>query len=379
MMNILSNFINKVILQFKILKNISFIKKNKIKFIFYSESAAYQKYAFILIKILSEKYPNEVYYVSSDMKDRIDNLNVKNFYIGNGFLLQYFFLSIKAENFFLTLTDLDNHILKKNNNVNKYIYYFHSAASTTKLYTAGAFDNYDIIMCNGEYQIREIKQREILKKLPKKKLIKNGYAFFDYLNDKINRSKIANSVLLAPSWNYNEKNFINENFLWLIKVLLEKNFNVIFRPHPEHFKRSTTILEKIKKNIVNKNFQYDEDPENFTSIENSKCLITDNSGIAIEYTLITKRPVLYLEDNEKLHNQERFDYKNLMNLEEDVKSIFGSKFNKDDIEKIDLLISKSIDNFKNRQLEVENFVNKNFYNYTKIGFFLKDNFDTIVK
>ena len=234
-------------------------------------------------------------------------------------------------------------------------------------------------MCNGEYQIREIEQRETLKKLPKKKLIKNGYAYFDYLNDKINRSKKPNSILLAPSWNYNEKNFINENFLWLTKVLLEKNFNVIFRPHPEHFKRSKTILEKIKKNTVNKNFKYDEEPENFTSMDNSKCLITDNSGIAIEYTLITKRPVLYLEDNEKLHNPERLDYKNLMNLEEDVKNIFGSKFRKDDIEKIDLLISKSIDHFKNRQFEVENFVNKNFYNYTEIDFFLKENFDEIVK
>ena len=47
--------------------------------------------------------------------------------------------------FFLTLTDLDNHYLKKSKNVNKYIYYFHGAGSTFKGYTKKAFDNYDII------------------------------------------------------------------------------------------------------------------------------------------------------------------------------------------------------------------------------------------
>ena len=37
---------------------------------------------------------------------------------------------------------------------------FHSPISTTKSYTAKAFDNYDIIMCNANFQIEEIKVRE---------------------------------------------------------------------------------------------------------------------------------------------------------------------------------------------------------------------------
>ena len=377
MTNFISNFFNKINNNYKILININFLKKNKIKFLFYSENKSYQKYAYLLIKTLSNKYPNDVYYISSDIKDKIEDFNVKNIFIGSGLLRQFFFLTVKVDNFFLTLTDLNNHFLKKTKNVKNYIYYFHSPVSTTKVYTNAAFDNYDTILCNGKYQIDEIQQREVLKKLPKKKLIKNGYFYFDHLINNINLNKKIDSILVAPSWNYNEKYFIDENFISIIDLLLKKDFHVIFRPHPEHFKRSKNILNKIKKNIFNKNFIYDTNTENINSMENSKCLITDNSGIAIEYTLILKRPVLYLDEKEKLHNSELSDYNNLINFEDNIKNTFGFKFKKKDIESIDLLINKSINNFNIRNLEIDNFVNKNFYNLTDTSNFFKNNMDKV--
>ena len=59
-----------------------------------------------------KKYPGDVYYVSSDINDKVSDLNVVNVYIGNGFLLQYFFKSIVTDNLFMTLTDLNNNIIK---------------------------------------------------------------------------------------------------------------------------------------------------------------------------------------------------------------------------------------------------------------------------
>ena len=67
----------------------------------------------------------------------------------------------------MTLTDLNNSIIKKNKFVKNYIYYFHGAVSTTKIYTSTAFDNYDTILCNGDYQIKEIQQRESIENLKK--------------------------------------------------------------------------------------------------------------------------------------------------------------------------------------------------------------------
>ena len=370
--------IDKIRSSYNIFRNIIHLRKIKPKYLFFSENKNYQKFSFLLIEVLAKKYPKDVYYVSSETDDKIEIVNVENIFIGKGLLMNVFFLIVKAENMFLTLTDLGNHAVKKTKYVKNYIYYFHSPVSTTKVYTKGAFDNYDIILCNGKYQIQEIEQRESLKKLKKKTLIQNGYFYFDYLRNSINLNKIANEILVAPSWNYNEKYFINETFIDIIDFLLKKNFKVIFRPHPEHFKRSKVILDKIKKNIINKNFTYDTNSENIGSMQNAKCLITDNSGIALDYTLILKRPVLYLDDKEKLHNTELIDYVNLINLEDDIKNTFGYKFKKKDIQNIDSIIIKSISAFNERNLEIDNFINKNFYNNDNTENFFRNNVDEII-
>jgi hypothetical protein len=350
---------------FDIFTNINLLKKEKIKFIFYSENASYKKYAYLLVKMLSEKYQNQVYYVSSDKDDKILNLNVKNIFIGKGFLMSYFFLTIHAENLFLTITDLDNHSIKKTKNIKNYIYYFHAAVSTTKNYTATAFDNYDILLCNGDYQINEIRLRENINKLKNKKLIKSGYFYFDYLKEKINYKIIPDEILIAPSWNYNQKNFINENLELIIKEILQKGYKVRFRPHPENFVRSKNKIEYICNKFKDELFILDFSKENKESMEKAKCLITDNSGIAIEYILLFKKPVLYFDDVDKIHNKEFDKYKNLQTMDNIVKDKFGFSFKINEIKSLDLIIQKSISEFRNKDNEIKIFTNKNFYNFNE--------------
>ena len=45
-----------------------------------------------------------------------------------------------------------------------------------------------------------------------------------------------------------------------------------------------------------KNFILDENSENINSMENAKCLITDNSGIAIEFLYYLKNQYYTFED-----------------------------------------------------------------------------------
>ena len=348
---------------YNIFQNIIHLRKIKPKFLFYSENKNYQMFSYLLIEALVKKYPKEVYYVSSYTDDKIKNLDVKNIFIGRGFLMNVFFLIIRAQNLFLTLTDLDNHVVKKTKNVDKYIYYFHGAVSTTKVYTATAFDNYDIILCNGDYHLDEIRKRESIKKIKKKKLIKTGYFYFDYLNDKISTETQAKEILIAPSWNYNQKNFINENLEEIIQSVLNKGFTVKFRPHPESFKRSMIIINSLKNKFSNEKFILDETSENLNSMENAKCLITDSSGIAIEFVLLFKRPVLYFDDNEKIHNTEFKDYNDLITMDQKVKETFGYTFRKGDIKDLDTLINKSILEFKNKDIKIKDFIDNNFYNY----------------
>ena len=363
MIRLIVSFYNKVRNIILIIKNINIINSVKPKYIFYSENKSYQKYSYLLIQLLAKKNPDGIFYVSSDIDDKIENLNIKNMFIGNGFFMQYFFNVVKAENIFLTITDLDNHVIKKTKNVNNYIYYFHSPVSTTIQYMNEAFDNYDTILCNGEYQINEIQRAESLKNNKKKKLIKSGYLYFDYLKEKINLQKNSNEILIAPSWNSNEVNFMNQNLEFLIDEVLKKGFNVRFRPHPENFKRSANIIEGFQKKFKNSKFILDDTVENKEAMENAKCLITDNSGIAIEYILLFKKPVLYFEDVKKIHNSNFEKYNDLITMEEKVKTTFGYIFTMNEIKNIDLIINNSIKDFKNKDNIIEKFTNENFYNF----------------
>ena len=359
------NFIDKIQFKYHQLKKILTLSNKKIKIIFYSESKFYQKFSYSLIEFFSKKYPGQVYYVSSDLDDKIEDLNVKNLFIGKSLLMGFFFSIIKAEYLFLTLTDLGNHSIKKTKNIDKYIYYNHSGSSTFRGYTEGSFDNYDIILCNGQYQIDEIRFREKQKNIVKKDLVLTGHFYFDYLSKKIDFNQKANEILLAPTWSYEYKNFINENFIHLIEKLIEKNFNVIFRPHPEHFKRSRSILEIVNNKFKsNDKFSLDDKANNLESMQKAKCLITDISDIALEYMLVLNRPVLYL-DSSKIHNKNYSYFKDFENIELKFKNEFGLTFNDKDINKINLLINNSIKNFNSNILDLKQMRDKYYFNFEK--------------
>ena len=358
---------------FLIIKNINEINKVKPKFIFYSENKSYLKYAYLLIELISKKYPGEIYYVSSDIEDKVVNLDVKNVFIGKGVLMQYFFLSVKGKNMFLTLTDLNNSIVKKNKYIENYIYFFHAAVSSTKIYTETAFDNYDQILCNGDYNVKEIRKREELANLKEKKLIKSGYFYFDYLEQKINKNDSCDEILVAPSWNKAKKNFINEHFETIIDKAIKEGFKIRFRPHPENLKRSMNILNHFKEKFKGDNFIFDNEAENLTALEKSKCLITDTSGIAIEYLLLMKRPILYFEDLDKIHNIQFDKFKDLETMDSKVKSKFGYKFDINQIDNLKEKINFAISDFKDKDKSIVDFIEENFYNYNKtIDYFDKE-------
>ena len=98
-------------------------------------------------------------------------------------------------------------------------------------------------------------------------------------------------------------------------------------------------------------------------MENAKCLITDSSGIAIEFVLLFKKPTLYYENNEKIHNSEFNIYRDLITMEQKVKENFGYTFKMENIKDLDILINKSISEFTNKDAKIRDFIDKNFYDY----------------
>ena len=335
------------------------------EFVFYSESKYYRNFFSDLIYKLTVDNNKKIIFLTSDIDD-LDffkkNKNIHVLFIGKGFIRSILFATLKCKFMIMTLTDLDNN-LKKSINCKKYVYFFHSAASTHVVYTEEAFKNYDIIFCNGNYQIEEIKKTENIYKFKKKELVKTGYFYLDYIlkNSNLNK-KIDNTILFAPSWNYNSKNLFDEYSYKIIDILLKDGFKVILRPHPEHFKRSNKVISKISKSFIkNSNFILDKKESNLSSMEKSELLITDNSLIAVEYSLVFQRSTLYVNYTDKIHNKNFMDIQS-QPLEKDFKKKFGIEINISDIDNISQFCEETIKNKKILDEDIIDFKSKNFYN-----------------
>ena len=70
-----------------------------------------------------------------------------------------------------------------------------------------------------------------------------------------------------------------------------------------------------------------------------------------------------MNDNNKIHNVEFNNYKDLITMDQKVKDTFGYTFKSEDINELYLLIDRSIGEFTNKDDEIKNFIDKNFYNY----------------
>jgi len=282
--------------------------------IFYVENEFYYIYLKSIMDELSENYNASICYVTSSKNDPLlknDNQNIKSFYIGNGTIRTKFFLNLKAEVLVMTMPDLQTFHIKRSKvkDVN-YVYVFHSMVSTHLVYRKDAFDNFDTVFCVGNYQINEIQERESKNNLDNKKLIKCGYPRLDELISeyedflKINKNeKVENQILIAPSWG--ENGLIETKGEELVNYLLDSGYKVILRPHPMTMKKSSRIIEKIKKRFSrDSNFRLEDDIRTFDSFFTSECIISDWSGVAIESAFTTKKPILFLDVPKKMRNSE---------------------------------------------------------------------------
>ncbi len=228
MLKILENFKKFLYLFFLEVRNlyqIYCLPKDHI--VFFSESGFYKDF-FEEFVLNTNKENKKCIYLTSDFKEYLyfkDKINT--FYIGNGIVSQIILATIRCTILVLTLTDLGNNY-QISKNCLKYIYFFHSLASTHKIYKKEAFKNYNIIFCNNEYQKKELELAEQKFFFPQKKIITTGYMYLDFLNKSYNKLENKKTVLFAPSWNYNKKNLLNEYGIYILDFLIKKKISGYF-------------------------------------------------------------------------------------------------------------------------------------------------------
>mgnify|MGYP003951825783 CR=1 FL=1 len=315
----------------KEVKRFKKLDKKDRSIVFYLESESDFIFFKPVVEKLTQEYDTKICYVTSSKMDPMlssNNKNILPFYIGDGMARSNFFINLKATIIVMTMPDLETfHIKRSKVYPVHYVYIFHSLNSTQRAYTNTAFDNFDTIFCTGNYQIIEIQEREKKSNLAKKKLVKHGYGKLDILINEVQSTNVRNNasnnkvVLIAPTWGPN--GLIETKGQEIVHILLDSGFNVILRPHPMTIKKSNKVIQKIEKEFKdNLNFKLETDIRNTESFFLCDCMISDWSGVAIEYAFAFEKPIFYIDTPQKINNPE-CDQIDLVPLEEKLRSQIG--------------------------------------------------------
>ena len=315
----------------KELKRFEKLDKKDRSIVFYLENEYYFIYFQPIVEKLTQKYDMKICYITSSKTDPMLTCKDKNilpFYIGDGIARSNFFINLKATIIVMTMPDLETfHIKRSKVYPVHYVYIFHSLVSTHYVYKKNAFDNFDIMFCTGNYQIIEIQERERKFNLNKKKLVRHGYGRLDTLINERQSASVGKNVsnnkvvLIAPSWGPN--GLIETKGQEIVHILLDSGFNVILRPHPMTIKKSNKIIQKIEKEFKdNLNFKLETDIRNTESFFLCDCMISDWSGVAIEYAFAFEKPIFYIDTPQKINNPE-CDQIDIVPLEEKLRSQIG--------------------------------------------------------
>lgn len=331
-------------------------KKEK-EIVFYSEHEGYYVNFEGLINELTGKHNQTLCYITSDPDDPIlqkSDPGIKSFYFNK--LLPLLMGHINCKVFVMTMTELNQYLLKRSINPVHYVYVFHALVSTHMMYNYGAFDNYDAVLCVGPHQIKEIRKYEEQAQVPAKKLVKAGYYRLERIYEayqKYSQQKGTavgkGTILIAPSWG--PANVLESVGMRLVDILLKEGYEVIVRPHPETVRRSPELLTQFfTKFGDNKNFILERSVSTDDSILRADVLICDCSGIALEYAFGTERAVLFLDVPRKIQN-ERFEELGLEPLELSLRPEIGVVISPEELESVPRVISNLIaarENYKEK-------------------------------
>ena len=344
--------------------------------VFYSEDISSFVHFEQIIYELTEKMGRQICYVTSAKDDPMltsQNKRINAFYIGLGAIRTKFFMELKADILVMTMPNLETYFIKRSKVYPvHYVYIFHSIVSTHTIYRKGAFDHYDSIFCTGPHHIEEITATESVYSLKHKNLVEHGYGLLDKLqknkplkDQKNYTNDEKKKIIIAPSWG--KKGLLETKGIELVKILLDAGYHVTVRPHPMTIRKWPKKIKAIKNEFDNEpNFEMETDVSLFESIYSAYGLISDWSGIAIEYAFVCEMPVFYIDVSQKINNS---SYKKIQcnPLEFSIRNLIGKIISPNDLSSLPKVIESTYEENNNFKTIIQEVRNKTIFNLGQSG------------
>ncbi|RYY88688.1 MAG: hypothetical protein EOO15_08285 [Chitinophagaceae bacterium] len=291
-------------------------------FIFYSESAYYHQYFRSIWDALAAQKKFRLCYITSDAKDPMLQTAAEgtDVYFLKATLM-FVFQRLRAKAMILTMPNLELHGYKRSPWVGKYVYVFHALVSSHQQYHEQAFDHYDAVFCCGSYHAEEIRAAEALRGLRAKELVPFGYPLLGELRQA--QAASEPTILLAPSWH--PEGILSTCLEPVLLQLQQLSLPVQIRPHPEFRKREPKKMKALEA-LVRRSarLQIDTTPDLYAQLAAAQLLVTDRSGIALEYAFARRKPVLFVDTPSKIYNR-NYTALGIEPIEDRLRSSLGSR------------------------------------------------------
>lgn len=219
-------------------------------------------------------------------------------YIGTGNAAYTALNLLEADALVLTTPGVGVLQIRRSKGVDNYIHVLHSVGDVFyyKLY---AFDYYDAVICNGDYQVKSIRALEALRGTKPKELPIAGVPYLDGLVAR--REALGettpdpNCVLIAPHWG--PLNMLTQFGSAVPRILAEAGFDVILRPHPQSYISDVKLMEQLEIELSGyKNITWDRNPDGFASLNRAAVMVSDYSTVVFDFAFVFFRPVITLYD-----------------------------------------------------------------------------------
>ena len=360
--------------------------------VIYSEKSGFYKYFEAIIDSLLKKSNIVVHYITNDPDDAIFELaktepRIKPYYIGLKKMIPLM-MRAEADVIIMTTPDLDKYFIKRSivKKDIEYVYVPHDMMSVHMGFREGALDAFDTIFCTGPHIIREVRATEKVYGLPEKKLVEFGYPFADKLiaageeERKTHVSGPRKEILIAPSWQ--EDNLLDSCIDSLIKNLYCGDYHITVRPHPEYVKRYGARMQAIVdkySHLVGDGLSFELDFTANKSVYSSDILITDWSGVALEYCFATKRPAIFVNTKIKCMNPnwEKID---CIPVEISLRDIVGVSIDKERLGECPAIVKELFDRADEYEVKISEVLKEHIFNQGHAGEVGADYLlDTLVK
>jgi len=292
-------------LYFKGLSGISILFSRRINpdskrqgLVFYSEGKRYwSTFKPVLDELLRRNQPCT--YLTSDAEDPgllYSSPLITTKFIGSGTKAYSYLKFLEADVCAMTTPGLDVLQIKRSKGVDHYAHLIH-APTDAAIYKPYSFDYYDSILASGEHQINSIRKLEELRGTPSKVLLRTGCLYYDYLKRELKdldtepESTNRLTVLVAPTWGANGllKKFVKRALI----PLLQKNWDVILRPHPQSFISEVEMLDRLQEELTHyPNLQWDRDSNGLSSMKRADVMVSDLSGVIFDFAFLFEKPVI---------------------------------------------------------------------------------------